>query len=129
MCRSRHANAIRAFEKAAAISPEPLSIAYLGVAQSRAGYIEAAETLLRQLLSRYEREPVPPRCFVFLYAARGDQDRAPEWPKKAYEIRDSGLFWLRMMPVYDPLRTTPRFKEIPPGRVSTQLMSSGSSHS
>jgi tetratricopeptide (TPR) repeat protein len=34
MCRSRHAEAIRAFERGAAISPEPLSIAYLGVAQA-----------------------------------------------------------------------------------------------
>jgi TolB-like protein len=112
MCRSRHADAIRAFEKAAAISPEPLSIAYLGTAQARAGRIDVAETLLRQLLSRCEREPVPPRCFVFLYAATGDQHRALEWLEKAYESRDSGLFWLRVMPLYDPLRTTPLFKEM-----------------
>ena len=57
-------------------------------------------------------EPVPPRCFVFLYAATGDQHRALEWLERAYESRDSGLFWLRVMPLYDPLRTTPRFKEI-----------------
>jgi hypothetical protein len=89
-----------------------LSIAYLGAAQARAGRIDVAETLRRQLLSRSEREPVPPRCFVFLYAAAGDQQRALEWLEKAYEGRDSGLFWLPVMPFYDPLRTTPRFKEM-----------------
>ena len=47
-----------------------------------------------------------------IYAATGDQDRALEWLEKAYEIRDSGLFWLRIMPLYDPLRSTPRFKEM-----------------
>jgi TolB-like protein len=112
MCRSRHADAIRALEKAAAISQEPLSIAYLGAAQARAGRLDVAEMLLRQLLSRYEREPVPPRCFVFLYAATGDLDRAFEWLEKAYEIRDSGLFWLRVIPLFDPLRASPLFKEM-----------------
>ncbi|MFN0169034.1 MAG: winged helix-turn-helix domain-containing protein [Bryobacteraceae bacterium] len=112
MCTSKHAEAIAAFEKAAAISSEPLSIAYLGAAQARAGHIDAAVSLLQQLSSRSEREPVPPRCFVFLYAATGNQDQALEWLEKAYEVRDSGLFWLRVMPFYDPLRSNPRFNDM-----------------
>lgn len=112
VCRSRYAEAIAALEKAASISPDALSIAYLGVAQARAGHMDTAVSLLKQLLSRSEREPVPPRCFVFLYAATGDQDRALEWLEKAYEVRDTGLFWLRVMPLYDALRSTPRFNEV-----------------
>ncbi|MBI4907955.1 MAG: hypothetical protein HY820_30295 [Acidobacteria bacterium] len=112
MCRSRYAEAIAALEKAASISPDPLSIAYLGVAQARAGHLEIAASLLQQLLSRSDREPVPPRCFVFLYAATGDQDRALEWLEKAYDVRDSGLFWLRIMALYDPLRQCPQFRQV-----------------
>jgi TolB-like protein/Flp pilus assembly protein TadD len=112
MCRCRYAEAIAALEKAVAISPDSLSIAYLGVAQARAGRIDIADSLLRRLLSRSGREPVPPRCFVFLYAAIGDQNRALEWLEKAYELRDTGLFWLRIMPLYDPLHSTSRFNDV-----------------
>jgi Flp pilus assembly protein TadD len=112
MCSSSHVQAIAAFERAAAISPEPLSIAYLGVAHARAGHFDNADSLLRQLLSRSEREPVPPRCFVFLYTATGDQERALEWLERAYKVRDSGLFWLRVMPQYDSLRSTTRYKKV-----------------
>ena len=112
MCRTRYADAIAALEKGAAISPDPLSIAYLGVAQARAGHIDIAVSLLRQLLTRSEKEPVPPRCLVFLYAATGDRDRALEWLERTYEVRDSGLFWLRVMPLYDPLRSSPRFNRV-----------------
>lgn len=112
LCRARYAEAIAALDNAAVISPDALSSAYLGVAHARAGHIEIADSLLRQLLSRSEREPVPPRCFVFLYAATGDPDQALQWLEKAYEVRDTGLFWLRVMPLYDPLRSTPRFNEM-----------------
>lgn len=112
LCRSRYAEAIAALERAAAISPGPLSLTYLGVAQARARHIDTAVSFLQQLLSKSQREPVPPRCFVFLYAATGDTDRALDWLEKAYETRDTGLFWLRVMPLYDPLRSTPRFNEV-----------------
>ena len=112
LCRSRFAEAIAALEKAAAISPDAISIAYLGSAQARTGRADIALSLLQNLLSRSEREHVPPRCFVFLYAALGEQDRAFEWLEKAYETHDTGLFWLRVMPLYDPLRSSPRFNEM-----------------
>jgi TolB-like protein len=112
MGASKHGESIAAFERAAAISPEPLSIGYLGVAQARAGHLGTAASLLDQLRSRSEREPVPPRCFAFLYAALGDLDRAMEWLERAYEARDSGLFWLRIMPLYDPLRSRPEFQRM-----------------
>jgi len=81
MCRSRHAEAIRAFEKPVAISPEPLSIAYLGAAQARAGRIDVAEALLRQLLLRCERQSVPPRCFVFTPRPEIKIGRSSGWRK------------------------------------------------
>jgi len=112
MCRSRYSEAIAALERAVAISDDAMSITYLGCAQARAGRVDLALSTVQNLLSRSSREHVPPRCFVFLYAAISDQDRALEWLEKAHDASDSGLFWLRVMPLYDPLRTTPRFKEM-----------------
>ena len=109
---ARHAQAIAAFDRAVTISAEPLSIAYLAAAHARAGHIDIAESLLDQLLSRSANEPVPPRCFAFLYTALGDAGRALDWLEKACEVRDSGVFWLRVMPLYEPLRSTRRFQEV-----------------
>jgi TolB-like protein/Tfp pilus assembly protein PilF len=112
LCRCRYAEAIAALEKAAAISPDALTMAYVGAAQATRGRADIARSLLEDLLSRSERSHVPPRCFVFLYGAIGELDRAFEWLAKAYEARDTGLFWLRVMPLYDPLRLDPRFDEM-----------------
>jgi tetratricopeptide (TPR) repeat protein len=112
LCQSRHAEAIAALEKAVAISPDPLSAAYLGCAQARAGRIEAARQVLDDLLQRSERELVLPRCFVFLYAELGQPDLAFEWLDRAYESHDTGLMALRVMPLYERLRSDSRYKRM-----------------
>jgi TolB-like protein len=112
LCQSRYDKAIAAHEKAVAISPAPISIAYLGCALARAGRTEAALTLLDDLLARREREHVPPRCLVFLYAALGNRDLAFEWLERAYEAHDPGLLVMRVMPLFEPLRSDPRFKRM-----------------
>lgn len=112
MCRTRYAEAIAVLEQALAISRDAFSIAYLGSAHARAGNLDVARSKLRDLLAMSEREAVPPRCFVYLYAELGERDQAFEWLEKAYETRDSGVFFLRVIPLYDPLRPDPRFDEM-----------------
>jgi tetratricopeptide (TPR) repeat protein len=112
LCQSRDAEAIAALEKAVEISPDSISTAYLGCALARAGRIEATLRLLDDLLQRSERVPVPPRCFVYFYAELGKPDLAFEWLERAYEAHDPGLLALRVMPLYEPLRSDPRFKRM-----------------
>jgi TolB-like protein len=112
LSRCRYTEAIAAFQKAVVIAPEALSIAYLGHANARAGNVDEALGSVDELLSRSTREPVPPRALVVLYAGLGDRDRASEWLRKAFEMRDPGLFWLRVNPLYDPLSSDPRFEEV-----------------
>jgi tetratricopeptide (TPR) repeat protein len=112
LCQSRYDKAIGAHERAVAISPAPISMAYLGCALARAGRTEAALTLLDDLLARREREHVPPRCLVFLYAALGNRDLALEWLERAYVAHDPGLLMMRVMPLFEPLRSDPRFKRM-----------------
>ncbi len=112
MCRTRYAEAIAVLEQALAISRDAISIAYLGSVHARAGNLDVARSMLRDLLAMPEREAVPPRCFIYLYGAIGERDQAFEWMERAYEARDSGLFFLRVMPLHDPLRSDPRFDEM-----------------
>jgi hypothetical protein len=87
-------------------------MAYLACAHARAGNRAVASGIVAELLSRSEHEAVLPRCFVLIYAALGECDRAFEWMEKAYAARDSGLFFIRVMPLYDPLRADDRFGEM-----------------
>lgn len=100
--------AIEALEKAVAISPDPISIGYLGHVQARAGHREIALSLLDDLLSRLKLGYVPAKSFVAVYAGLGELDRAFEWLEKAYQERDPMLFWLLSVPAYEPLRSDPR---------------------
>lgn len=112
LCRGRYAEAIEALEKSASVSQDALSMAYLGAAHARAGNHDFASGVLRDLLSRSGREAVAPRCLVYLYGALEEKDRAFEWMEKAYEAHDSGLFFLRVMPLYDPLSSDYRFGQM-----------------
>ena len=112
MCRNRFAEAIAVLEQALAISRDPFSIAYLGSVHARAGNLDVARSMLSDLLAMSQREAVPPRFFVLLYGELAERDQAFEWLEKAYQARDSGLFFLRVIPLYDPLRSDPRFDEM-----------------
>ena len=112
LCRSRFAPAIEIFEKAAAVSQDALSMAYLAAAHARAGNLDVATSLLENLHSRSERETVTPRCFVIVYAAIGEGGRAFNWLDRAYDAHDPSLFFLRVMPLYDSLRSDPRFDQM-----------------
>ena len=57
LSQARHAEAIAALEKAVAISPDPMSVTYLGCALARVGRIEATISVLDNLLQRSQRSP------------------------------------------------------------------------
>jgi hypothetical protein len=42
----------------------------------------------------------------------GDKARALDELERAWDIRDSGLLWLKVDPTLDPLRNEPRFKAL-----------------
>jgi eukaryotic-like serine/threonine-protein kinase len=47
-----------------------------------------------------------------LYARLGDNDRALEWLQKAYDKHSDYLVYLRVDPMFDELRSDPRFAEL-----------------
>ncbi len=42
----------------------------------------------------------------------GDRDKALEWLERAYQERDQGMVTLANAPVWDPLRSEPRFQDL-----------------
>jgi len=46
------------------------------------------------------------------YMRVGEKQKAFEWLDKAYEEHDSGLVSAAVEPMFEPIRTDPRFKDI-----------------
>ena len=47
-----------------------------------------------------------------VYAALGEKDEAIEWLEKAYKQREFGVFFLKVDPTFDSLRSDERFKDL-----------------
>ena len=50
--------------------------------------------------------------YAEIYAQWGNTAKALEWLQTALRVRDTGLGWLKMDPLLDPLRREPRFQAI-----------------
>jgi hypothetical protein len=46
------------------------------------------------------------------YAALGDTDQALDWLEKAYRVRDPKITLIGIEPLFDLLRSDPRFKDL-----------------
>jgi hypothetical protein len=47
-----------------------------------------------------------------VHASLGETDQAIEWLEKAYEQRAFGVFFLKVDPTFDSLRSDERFKDL-----------------
>jgi serine/threonine-protein kinase len=83
--------------------------AYLGHACARAGRLDPAHTILRELEEHAMRSYVPADYFAVLYIGLGEADEAVAWLEKAYDERALHLVFLAVDPVFDDLRGDPRF--------------------
>ena len=108
--RGRPADAILELQKAPALRSFPLLVASLGYAYAASGRRDEALKLIDEL----SRRPYPPpACIAMIYLGLGDKDRVLEWLGKAYEERDGEqIRWLKVDPLYDPVRSDPRFIDL-----------------
>ncbi|MBI4906667.1 MAG: tetratricopeptide repeat protein [Acidobacteria bacterium] len=102
-----HPDAIAILEKAMKLTAGGPPVAtLLAHAHARAGNIRPA----RRLLEDFEkREGIAPILFGLLYMDTGDKDRAFEWFDRAVERRSRFSDELKVEPMYEPLRSDPRW--------------------
>ena len=80
-----------------------------GIAE--AGYKGAQRHIAGLLAARFEkfgRGPVPRIAQHYLYV--GDYDRAMDWLEKSFEVRNPNQPYVGFVPIWDPLRSDPRFQ-------------------
>ncbi len=68
--------------------------------------------ILGELLERSGRSYVEPISVAVIYAGLGDKENALQWLEKAYVERSVGLLTLRVHPIFDALRSAPRFQDL-----------------
>ena len=85
---------------------------YLGYIYAIAGKREKAQEILDRYLELSEKEFVPPTNIANVYMGMGEKEKAFEWLEKTYDQREAGLKDLNVNPIYDSLRSDPRFQDL-----------------
>ena len=93
--------------KLVASAHEDVALPGLAVTYARMGDTTRARALLKQLLAGPAH--VKPDGVAQVYANLGQRDQAFEWLDSAYRIRVNSILETARSPVFDPLRSDPRF--------------------
>jgi len=81
-----------------------------GYAQS--GYSGAMRRAADTLAARARKTYVLPTDVAWLYVMAGEKDQALAWLEKGLEVHDAGAPQYGLDPIYDPLRSDPRFQAL-----------------
>ena len=101
-----------AIEKFSRIEINPSNHWYLGFIYGQAGKRSKASEILDQYLELSKNEYVPPMNIAFIYIGLGEIDEAFKWLQKSYEQIDGWYHLLQVEPMYDDLRSDPRFQDL-----------------
>ncbi|MBI3792786.1 MAG: protein kinase [Gemmatimonadetes bacterium] len=105
-----HTAALGALAGAAQLVGESRALlAARGVLAARSGHPEGAREALAVLEARAATRYVSPVLIAQVQAALGDAEAAVSSIERAVALRASDLVWVGVRPVFDALRTVPRF--------------------
>jgi eukaryotic-like serine/threonine-protein kinase len=107
-------NAIAEFKRAVSLERDNSRyIASLGVAYAAGGKRSEASKILDDLQELSKRRYVSPvrRALIFAYMG-GKKDDAIEMFERGYEDHEATMYMLKVFPIFDPLRSDPRFQAL-----------------
>jgi len=90
----------------------PFSLAFRGYAHARMGEQAEALAIIDRLLALRSQKYVSAYYFAVVYTALGKTDEAMLWLERAFDERSDFLIYLAVDPIFDPLRTDPRFRNL-----------------
>ena len=106
-------DAIAEYEKAAALDNDPQIFALLGRAYAETGRKEEAVKILNKLKETGQHQYVRSYLYTLIYVGLGDKATAIDYLEKAREGSETpDTTWLKVDPLFDPLRDEPRFKKL-----------------
>ena len=101
---------IAELEKAVAISPSNLSLAFLGNVYATAGRRPEAQKVLDKLNEISKERYVAALHRALICVGLVEKEQAFDWLEKAYE--EHFIVVIKVFPSYDPLRSDPRFADL-----------------
>src|SRR5262249_29865635 len=105
--------AIQEFQRATNLSNGGTDyIAQLGQAYAKSGKKGETFKILRRLKELSTRVYVSPYYMALIYTALGDHDQVFKWLDRACDERSSFLFFLKVEPAFDNVRSDPRFQDL-----------------
>jgi tetratricopeptide (TPR) repeat protein len=111
--KSKLKDAITAFEKCVLLSERDsgalMSLAYAYVRRRRRN---DAWGFLKEVTEKTKRMYVPIYRVAAVYAAFGHKKQAFAWLERAYREDFTWMVWLKVDPVWDPVRYDPRFQNL-----------------
>ena len=100
-------------EKAAVLADRSSGfIDVLAAAYARAGRRSDALRILAELKKRKEQGYVAAASFVIVYLGLGENEEAFSWLGEAYKERSNILQFVKVHPLFDPLRGDSRFADL-----------------
>jgi len=86
--------------------------AWIGITYAEMGETERAQQVVDKLLLMSKQTYVAPTLPAILYFVLGEDDRGFQMLDKAFEEYDSWLRLLKVEPIFDRVRSDPRFVEM-----------------
>lgn len=71
-----------------------------------------AQELMKQLQADYRKQELNPSPLIIASIALGENDKAISWLERAYQEHVTIITWLKVEPIFDPLRKDPRFQSL-----------------
>jgi TolB-like protein/Flp pilus assembly protein TadD len=105
--------AIAEYEKAKQLSNDPFMATLLAAAKARAGDKDAAQRMSAELDKIAEHREVLSYWRALLSFSLNNKDETLHWLEQSFAERDgANISWIKVDPLFDPLRADPRFEAL-----------------
>jgi len=111
--QGKNDDALTNIQKAIALSEGNIRMqATLGYAYAKVGNRAEAERIIEQLRARSKEIYISPYFIAVIYAGLNEKDQTFEWLEKAFEERQPYMILIGAEPVFENVRTDPRFQNL-----------------
>ena len=112
-CNGQLPEAIAQYKKAAELTDDPFVLAWLAQGYAKAGQRKEALKLLAQMEELATKRYVGAWSFAIVHLALGEKGKAIDDLERAYRERsDPFITFIKVSPLFDPLRGDPRFQTL-----------------
>jgi tetratricopeptide (TPR) repeat protein len=109
----RYEEAVASFERARALAGDvPNILSATAQTLAAAGFVWEARTLLERLQAMGKSQWIPSSSLAIVQIGLGDREAALTLLEAACDKREWGVLGLKVHPLFDPLRSEPRFQRM-----------------